>query len=761
MKKTIMSLLMLALFLTSIIGSVVADQGLAAEVEDINPTSISAKNLDERFVLNDNNNIIRVDTLYMKINDLQYIEGAKGNWVQLSVKTIPEQTWTLMYVNEIDNLVYNGYEIDNIKVGQNSVLLSVSKITEEPGPEQYAFGKYFYLNHGDIAFVGNSYGEYHVYVTDEIRYKTCDAMDPNAVGCSAGSEQIQVRVNWREGGEDFWMTVSGDKVDVNDEFELELVGKYRGVYKFTTKELSDSVPHYAFGKTFSVAQNGVAMVGDTYGKYVIAVTDEEVCSRTACEGALSNSCTQVVCSTKININWREGQKDFWMNNKGDKVDVNGEFELELIQLRNGLYNFKTTKIIVIEPVTNFKIGDSFKINANEKVNIEDDYSLYVSDVVRCTGACLPEHECDNSCSVQISVYYAGRSEEAYLNTKGDDEEFFGAFTLELTKSVGNTYYFYVDFPRDETRPGKTCRDSDGGLNFNQAGTVTVCDYETQEEPGSNSEVGCSLHKDVCLDDNTALEYYCLGNELSFERYECETECHIASCIQEGSTSPVDGIAPTEYEDGAEYACAPGCKEVKEGCLCPKIRIRTATKGYIVSGSGSDVEVDEIKIRPGDKNIRVSYADQEFEVGSSDLSEGVNFPIKISGKETDINIRTDSDTLQTFIEVDGENTRARTRTTVITDDEGMAVKTSTGKSRIKIMPAQASERAREVLGNLFEEVEIREVNGNAYYFMSEEKAMRILGFIPVTGTYSAEVDAESGNMISSNKPWYSGISSTSE
>lgn len=88
---------------------------------------------------------------------------------------------------------------------------------------------------------------------------------------------------------------------------------------------------------------------------------------------------------------------------------------------------------------------------------------------------------------------------------------------------------------DEINKGKTCEDTDG-LDYYTKGELTVCDFETFEEPGATSPVGCALHEDFCptdFDDPTGkelYEYYCEGNILKSEKYICPNGCQNGICI---------------------------------------------------------------------------------------------------------------------------------------------------------------------------------------------------------------------------------------
>ncbi len=93
------------------------------------------------------------------------------------------------------------------------------------------------------------------------------------------------------------------------------------------------------------------------------------------------------------------------------------------------------------------------------------------------------------------------------------------------------------------------------------------------------------------------------------------------------------------------------------------------------------------------------------------------------------------------------------------------KTLPGEDKMKNLPAVASERARERLGELG--FNVTNVSVKTYQFQNQlkyaydvvaEKDARILGLFKVKARVSAEVDAETGNVTSMQKPWWAFIAS---
>lgn len=205
-------------------------------------------------------------------------------------------------------------------------------------------------------------------------------------------------------------------------------------------------------------------------------------------------------------------------------------------------------------------------------------------------------------------------------------------------------------------------------------------------------------------------------------------------------------------DDYEYTCAPGCKEIDEGCLCPKIRILKKQIGYTIETGSGQVTAKQIKILPGaEKIVAVLENNGEQDIGASNLEEGIDFMAEGDKK---VNIKTDKKLSATFITENDKS--AKTKIILIGSDEGLIAETSAGDKEVKVLPSQISETAQDTITAL-ESIELKEVGEQLVYEVSGEKSMKILGIIPVDSEVSATIDAQSGEVISIDQPWYSAIS----
>jgi len=72
--------------------------------------------------------------------------------------------------------------------------------------------------------------------------------------------------------------------------------------------------------------------------------------------------------------------------------------------------------------------------------------------------------------------------------------------------------------------------------------------------------------------------------------------------------------------------------------------------------------------------------------------------------------------------------------------------------ISVMPAQAVQKVRAT-NQSFRSMELLMEQGRAVYKVQEQRAARLLGFIPVNLSVQSTVDATDGELISVVRPWW--------
>lgn len=71
---------------------------------------------------------------------------------------------------------------------------------------------------------------------------------------------------------------------------------------------------------------------------------------------------------------------------------------------------------------------------------------------------------------------------------------------------------------------KSCRDTDGGLNYNTKGNVTVCNFDSSNTCTAGSP-------DICVSNVDLRETSCNGDSIVFSTYTCPNGCRDGVCVQ--------------------------------------------------------------------------------------------------------------------------------------------------------------------------------------------------------------------------------------
>ncbi len=90
--------------------------------------------------------------------------------------------------------------------------------------------------------------------------------------------------------------------------------------------------------------------------------------------------------------------------------------------------------------------------------------------------------------------------------------------------------------------------------------------------------------------------------------------------------------------------------------------------------------------------------------------------------------------------------------IFIEENKLYLETSTGNKRINLLPEEASSKATEI--TTVKEIELKEENTRPIYLVKGEKSARIFAIFPVTLEIETKVSAETGEVISVKKPWWS-------
>lgn len=420
----------------------------------------------------------------------------------------------------------------------------------------------------------------------------------------------------------------------------------------------------------------------------------------------------------------------------------------------------TTTVEIVYPGTTFSMSVNSVVDVkgeNVKISLQD-----VSTEVLCTTD-VPSSECEEitTAHLMVSVYddsrdgplVPGRSEEIRIE-QGQTLELFTGHELKFEAYNGETANFIIN--------------SEDGT-----GTITIVKLGTdfQMEEGSSVSIANiafmtldSLEKSrICPQIGNCREIHTatIGISPNFPLKEGQdVRANAILEIKEGESKSAMGLRVyfKEYAEGTatfrvENANNPIISIGRDN-LGIKIstRARAPAQGDTGSEAEADIKAESLRISPGDADIKAKMRNTNEERAiQADLKAGVSIPVQSDSGAREVVVRSNEQELRTYIR-DG-SVEAKTRAPVISKNTGLYVETSNGEERqIKVLPEQASRNAQAVLGTIFDEIELKE-NGHIEYEMSSDVEGKLLGFIPVKMKYRASVDAESGEVVSSKKPWY--------
>lgn len=135
--------------------------------------------------------------------------------------------------------------------------------------------------------------------------------------------------------------------------------------------------------------------------------------------------------------------------------------------------------------------------------------------------------------------------------------------------------------------------------------------------------------------------------------------------------------------------------------------------------------------------------------SSSLSQVVtNVYFKNDKKE--VKIKVDKIKKESLVEIDGK--AINTQKGIEIKNSRLHLETSVGSKEIKILPNEVYSKGQEI--TRIEEVKLTEESQSPVYSVKGTKQAKLLFILPVTLRLETKVNAESGEILSVNKPWWS-------
>jgi hypothetical protein len=235
-----------------------------------------------------------------------------------------------------------------------------------------------------------------------------------------------------------------------------------------------------------------------------------------------------------------------------------------------------------------------------------------------------------------------------------------------------------------------CTDSDGGYNTDQKGQI----QPAVSGDASNGWDSCynADSKELVTQGTSLLEWFCASNS------------------ETGESAPEKEV----------YLCPNGCKD-----------------GACISGSSEDIETE-----------------------NEDDSDSEN-QTNNQGESSQLQVEADSDSEKSILKSGGAEAKTSMTMSQDADGKNYAEFSNGMKAEIKVMPNTASAKALEVLGAKCEEtgckIELKEVgkgeDKKAVYEVKAKKEVKALGFIKSQMRVSAQIDAETGEIIKTKNAWW--------
>jgi hypothetical protein len=281
---------------------------------------------------------------------------------------------------------------------------------------------------------------------------------------------------------------------------------------------------------------------------------------------------------------------------------------------------------------------------------------------------------------------------------------------------------------------ENCTETDGGENYGTKGVLTMVN-------STNSSVSENM-TDSCSDDNTLLEYFCEGNTVGTNEETCRYGCENGACVTIACSAEhlrlcwdknpcinaggfwYDSICHEETQEGEDQDNETEDNNTSQG-LGQTIR-RRVQAGIYTSPTGKQIQVSELA------QNRIRFKVRELEA------------------ETELEIEEETENNQTRLRVKLKNGTLR---------------------ELKIMPDTASETALARLrliactsqSNCT--IELKDIGkkniSRIAYELQRQRTYRLYGLFKKIRPISILVDAETGEVIKVQKPWWAFLATEPE
>jgi hypothetical protein len=248
-------------------------------------------------------------------------------------------------------------------------------------------------------------------------------------------------------------------------------------------------------------------------------------------------------------------------------------------------------------------------------------------------------------------------------------------------------------------------------------------------------------------------------------FPCVASGETCSCpVEQTKTCKVGCVCEGETVTcPVEPVCESPCVKSGDTCSCPALPTKTCKVGCICDDDTMKCPVEEPICNPpctksGDTcSCPVEPPTKTCPVDCICEGETITCPTE-EAKPIEAQIVTPTKTEKVIIDktevglsIKTEKASATTTETLVIEEDKLYLKTYEGNKQIKITPEEASSKSEITTPK---EIEIKEETMKPIYSVTGTKDARILFIIPVSMEIETKVDAETGDVFSINKPWWS-------
>jgi hypothetical protein len=339
--------------------------------------------------------------------------------------------------------------------------------------------------------------------------------------------------------------------------------------------------------------------------------------------------------------------------------------------------------------------------------------------------------------------------------------------------------------------------------------ITLLSVNPSEEPAPCPPIAkplCTQDSDIVkkTDNNGCVSYTCVPKACTQDAKICPDgsavgrtgpNCEFATCPGAGAVAKASVATQTVSPESSQGVVSSGVVSVATGgggaipiskgyarisvstpggcgpnadprCLGPpafskEYKIGVGREENILGLTIKLLNILEFESVPSQATFHVYLEKSECPEGCAcDPSGGVACPAQTIGVEVQSSQgvkRISVESVEGKVSFTDENVKVKTESKIVVDNQRLYMETKEGNREVKIMPSVASDVALNQLRLKGFEIQLKEV-GKPVYEVDGTKEARLFGLIKRQMKVTAQIDAETGDVIKTNKPWWSFLAS---